>query len=102
MIRGTEQAITEGVVVARAVVVVGRWLGRLNDLRELTLAVVRLVTAVFVAGIIVVSRACIGGTCRAIGLARRSLGGVLDNALLFLECDELIDVIVCIIELQAG
>ena len=74
----------------------------MNNLREMTLGVVRLVTAVVVARVAVVSSAGMRGTRRSIGLARRSLGCVLHDALLFHECDELINVIVCIVELHTG
>ena len=84
------------------VVVIGRCPGGLDDLRETTLAVVRLVTAVAVVGVAVVSRTDIRGTRRPIGLARRRLGCVLHDVLLFHECDKLIDVIVYIVKLHTS
>ena len=50
--------ISEGILILTSVaVVIGRCLGGLNDLRETTLGVVRLVTAVVVARVAVVSSA---------------------------------------------
>ena len=58
MTGGTERTIIEGIVVSRpVVVVVGRCPGRLNDLRETTLGVVRLVTTVVVIRVVVVPSA---------------------------------------------
>ena len=104
MIGGLERTITEGIVVLRSVVVVvGRCPGGLNNLRETVLGVIRLVTTVVVTRVAVVPSVGMRGTRRSSGWARRSLGCVLhDDALLFHECDELIDVIVCIVELHNG
>ena len=95
--------ITEGIVVSRsAVVVVGRCPGGLNSLRETTLGIVRLVTVVVVTRVVVVSSDGMRKTRRLIGLARQSFGWVLHHALLFHECDELINMIVCVVKLHTG
>ena len=74
----------------------------MNDLRETTLCVIGLVTAVVVARVAVVPSVGMRGTRRLSGLARRSLGCVLHNALLFHECNKLINMIVCVVELHTG
>ena len=93
----TEQTRSVGIVVARTIVRGIGWysVGLEISLRKTTLCVVRLETTIVVAGIIVTSRVVDRSVLSAIVATRRSLGGVLYNALLFHERDELIEEVVC-------